>query len=135
MATVVLTNTWSDRPMRVVGSYVILLFFLFVMMKSMQDLSSPLLNVVHAGGPGYRPFKISQPYHLQMSISQGARWFVCLSSLSLVVFTSSIFGAIFAILAFQSPHIIVVSYCGKHPIMSSTRLRVTVSSTPLFCWL
>jgi hypothetical protein len=133
VATVVLTNTWSDRPMRVVGSYMILQFFLFVMIKSMHDLSSPLLNVVHAGGPGYRPFKINQPYYSQMSISQGARWFVCLSSLILVVFTSSIFGDIFAILAFQSPHITVVSCCGKHPIMSSTRLRVTVSSIPLFC--
>jgi hypothetical protein len=133
VATVVIANTWSDRPMRVVGSYVILQFCLFVMIKSMQDWSSPLLNVVHAGGPGYRPFNISQPYYSQMSISQGARWFVCLSSLSLVVLTSSIFGDIFAILVFQSPHITIVSLCGKPPMMSSTRLRVTVSSTPLFC--
>jgi hypothetical protein len=133
VATLVITNTWSDKPIRVVGSYVIVLFFWFVMIKSMHDWSSPLLKVVHAGGPGYRPFNISQPYYSQISNSQGARWFVFLSSLSRVVLTLSMLGDIFAILVFQSPHITVVSCCGKHPTMSSTRLRVTASSAPLFC--
>jgi hypothetical protein len=135
VATIVLIKTWSERPIRVVGSYIILLSFLFVIMKSMHDLSSPLLNVVQAGGPGYRPFRICQPYYSHMSINHGARLLVYLSSLSRVVFTSFILGDKFAILVFQSPHITVVSYCGKHPIISSTRLLATVSSTPLFCWL
>ncbi len=133
MATLVITKTWSDKPIRVVGSYVIVLFFLFVMIKSMHNWSAPLLKVVHAGGPGYRPFNISQLYYSQISNSQGARWFVFLSSLSRVVLTSSMLGDISAILVFQSPPITVVSCCGKHPTMSSTRLRVTVSSAPLFC--
>jgi hypothetical protein len=73
VAIVVMTKTWSERPIRVVGSYIILVFFLFVMIKSMHDLSSPLLNVLHAGGPGCRPFKMSHPYCSQRSISQDAR--------------------------------------------------------------
>jgi hypothetical protein len=135
VATIVFTKTWSERPMRVVGSYMIVLCLLLVMMKSIHDLSSPLLNVVQAGGPGYRPFRICQPYYSHMSINHGARLLVYLSSLSRVVLTSSIFGDKFAILVFQSPHITVVSYCGKHPIISSTRLLAIVSSIPLFCWL
>jgi hypothetical protein len=135
MATVVLINTWSERPMSVVGSYIILQFVLFVMMKSIHELSSPLLNVLQAGGPGCNPFRIVQPYYSQISSSQGVLWFVCLSSLSLAVLTSSRLGARFAILVFQSPHITVVSSDGKHPIVSSIRLLAMASSTPRFCWL
>ena len=135
MAIVVLTNTWSDRPMSVVGSYIMLQFVLFVMMKSMQELSSPLLNVLQAGGPGCNPFRIVQPYCSHISISHGVLWFVCLSLLSLVVLISSSFGAKLAILVFQSPHITVVSCDGKHPIVSSIRLLAMASSIPVFCWL
>jgi hypothetical protein len=101
----------------------------------MHDLSSPLLNVVQAGGPGCNPFRISHPCYSQISISQGALWFVCTSSLSLVVGMLSIFGARFAILVFQSPHITVVSCYGKHPIVSSMRLLAIASSIPRFYWL
>jgi hypothetical protein len=69
----VLTKTWSERPFSVVGSYLILQLVLFVMIRSIHDLSPPLLNVFCAGGPGYRPFKISQPYYSHISISHGAR--------------------------------------------------------------
>jgi hypothetical protein len=65
--------TWSDKPIKVVGSYVITLPALFVMMKSMHERSSPRLNVLHAGGPGCNPFRIRQPYYSQMSNSHCAR--------------------------------------------------------------
>jgi hypothetical protein len=70
MSTVVFVNTWSDRPIRVVGSYTILHVVLLVMIKSMHDLSSPLLNVLQAGGPGCNPFRIIHPCCSHMSISQ-----------------------------------------------------------------
>lgn len=132
MATVVFINTWSERPMSVVGSYIILPSVLFVMMKSIHELSSPLLNVLQAGGPGCSPFRIIQPCCSQISISQGVLWFVNLSLLSLAVLISSRFGARFAILVFQSPHITVVSCNEKHPMVSSMRLLAIASSTPRF---
>jgi hypothetical protein len=135
VAIYVLTITWSDKPIKVVGSYVILLSALFVRIKSMQDESSPRLNVLQAGGPGCNPFKIFHPYCSQMSMSQCARWLVCLSSLRLVVVPSSRSGARFAILVFQSPHITEVSCAGNPPTISSIWLLVTVSSIPLRCWL
>ncbi len=135
MAICVLIKTWSDRPMSVVGSYSILQLGLFVIIKSMQDLSSPRLNVSQAGGPGCNPFKIVQPCCSHISISHGALGFVILSLLSLEVQISSSFGARLAILVFQSPHITVVSLDGKHPIVSSTRLFAMASSTPRLCWL
>jgi hypothetical protein len=49
---------------------------LLVMIRSMQDLSVPLQNVLHAGGPGSRPFIMCQPYYSQSSMSQGALEFV-----------------------------------------------------------
>ena len=70
MATVVFMSTWSERPMSVVGSYAILHVVLLVIMRSMQDLSSPLRNVLQAGGPGCNPFKMIHPCCSQMSISQ-----------------------------------------------------------------
>jgi hypothetical protein len=135
MATDVLINTWSERPMSVVGSYVILQSRLFVMMKSMQELSYPLLNVLQAGGPGCSPFKMVQPYCSHISSSHRVLGLVCVSSLSLVVLTSSSCGARLAILVFQSPHITVVSCAGKHPMVSSTRLLAMFSSMPRLCWL
>ena len=121
--------------MSVVGSYIILQLGLFVIMKSMHELSSPRLNVSQAGGPGCNPFRIVQPCCSHISISHGVLWFVSLSLLSLEVQISSSFGAKLAILVFQSPHITVVSYDGKHPIVSSIRLFAMASSTPRFCWL
>ena len=135
MATDVLINTWSERPMSVVGSYVILQSRLFVMMKSMQELSYPLLNVLQAGGPGCSPFKMVQPYCSHISTSYRVLGLVCVSSLSLVVLTSSSCGARLAILVFQSPHITVVSCAGKHPMVSSTRLLAMFSSMPRLRWL
>jgi hypothetical protein len=135
VAICVFTITWSDRPIRVVGSYVILLSAWFVMIKSMHDLSAPRLNVLQAGGPGCNPFRIFHPCYSHMSISQCARLFIYVSSLSLVVVPSSRLGARFAILVFQSPHITDVSYAGNPPTMSSIRLLVTVSSIPLRFWL
>jgi hypothetical protein len=135
VATLVITKTWSERPINVVGSYVIVLDGWFVMIRSMHDESAPLLNVLQAGGPGCRPFRIFHPCCSHMSRSQGARWLVYLSSLIRVVEPSSRFGDRFAILVFQSPHITIVSCEGNPPIISSTRLLVTVSSIPLRCWL
>jgi hypothetical protein len=135
VATLVITNTWSERPFNVVGSYVMLLEDWFVMIRSMHDESSPLLNVLQAGGPGCRPFRIFHPYCSHMSRSQGARWLVCISSLNLVVESSPRVGDRFAMRVFQSPHITMVSLCGNPPIISSTMLLVTVSSIPLRCWL
>jgi hypothetical protein len=135
MATEVLMNTWSERPMSVVGSYVILQSRLLVMIKSMQELSYPLLNVLHAGGPGCNPFRMVQPYCSHISISQRVLELVWVSSLSLLVLTSSSCGARLAILVFQSPHMTVVSCAGKHPTVSSIRLFAMFSSIPLLCWL
>jgi hypothetical protein len=101
----------------------------------MHDESSPLLNVLQAGGPGCRPFRIFQPCCSHMSRSHGARWLVCVSSLLRVVDSSPRFGERFAIRVFQSPHITIVSLDGNPPIISSTRLLVTASSIPLRCWL
>jgi hypothetical protein len=135
MATEVLVNTWSERPMSVVGSYVILQLCLLVMIKSMQELSCPLRNVLQAGGPGCSPFKMLQPCCSHISISQRVLELVWVSSLSLLVLTPSNCGARLAILVFQSPHMTVVSCAGKHPTVSSIRLLATLSSIPLFCWL
>jgi hypothetical protein len=70
MATDVLINTWSERPMSVDGSYTILQSCLLVIMRSMQEQSSPLLNVLQAGGPGCSPFRMVQPCCSHSSISQ-----------------------------------------------------------------
>jgi hypothetical protein len=91
--------------------------------------------VVHAGGPGCTPFRMSQPCCSHRSKSHRVRGLVCLSSLSLAVDMSSTVGARSPILVFQSPHITVVSSGGKLPIVSSIKLLVIVSSIPRFCWL
>jgi hypothetical protein len=101
----------------------------------MHDLSSPLLNVLQAGGPGCNPFRICQPCYSHISISHCALWFVWISSLSLVVVMLSKCGARCAILVFQSPHMTYVSCYGKQPMVSSMRLLPSVSSIPRFCWL
>jgi hypothetical protein len=135
MSTVVFVKTWSERPMSVVGSYCILQLYLLVIIRSIQDLSSPLLNVLHAGGPGCNPLRMSQPYYSHMSKSHRVLWLVYLSSLNLVDCILSRVGARSAILVFQSPHIMVVSYGGKLPIVSSIKLLAMASSIPRFCWL
>jgi hypothetical protein len=115
------------------GSYSIFLLAAFVIIRSMHDLFSPLVKVYWAGGPGYIPFTICHPYTSHISISHGALAFVCVSMLCLTSLTSSTVEDASPIRVFQSPQITVVSVFGKQPTVSSTKLRATSSSIPLFC--
>ena len=72
----VVTNTWSEKRFNVVGSQFMFYVALFVMIRSITDLSVPLVNVCSAGGPGYIPFRICHSHCLHILISHGARAFV-----------------------------------------------------------
>ena len=69
----VISITWSDRPFKVAGSYSIVYAGSFVSIRSMQDRSSPLVNVYCAGGPGCSPFRIYQPCCSHKVTIHGAR--------------------------------------------------------------
>jgi hypothetical protein len=115
-----LTSTWSEKPIKVCGSYEIFLCPVFVNIKSMQDRSEPLEKVWQAAGPGCKPFNIYHPCISHCSISQGALAFLKVSSLSLGMVVSSMVGDRLPMRAFQSPQTTVRSSFGKQLIMSST---------------
>ena len=69
-------NEWSDRPYSVVWSYDKVCFALFESTRSMHDPVFPFVNVLHAGGPGWAPFKMCHPCISHSAISQGARQLV-----------------------------------------------------------
>ena len=123
-----MTSTWSDSPLSVFRSYYMPSVHVLDMIRSIQDRSFPLLYVQHAGGPGYRPLSMCQPYSSHNSISHGAREFFFWSSLCLGMVVSSISGNKFPILVFQSPHTTVVTLFWKHSITSSIMLHATSSS-------
>jgi hypothetical protein len=101
----------------------------------MQDPFSPFTNVLHAYGPGCDPFKMCQPWSSHTWMSQGARQFVCGSSLLRGMVTSLMVGDRSATRAFQSPHTTCASCCGMQLIISSIWLRAISSSMPLRCKL
>jgi hypothetical protein len=125
-------NMWSDRPLRVSGSYSTSDVEVFDKMRSTQDRTFPLENVWRAGIPGCYPFNMLHPCSSHHSITHGALPFVVVSSLILGICILSMVGDKLPTLAFQSPQITCAVECWKHPRMSSIKLRVTVSSTPLF---
>ncbi len=128
----VMTTIWSDKPDIVASSYITLCTAVFDITKSIHDPELPLLNVLHARGPGYMPFRMCHPYNSHISMSHGALVFVILSTLFLGIFKSSISGESSPTRVFQSPHIIYVAWCGIHPSISSTQLLAIYSSIPRF---
>ena len=101
---VVITMTWSDRPFNVSGSYSIRWVALAVIIRSMQDYPIPFSYVFIAGGPGWMPFSIYQPYHSHRAMTHGALDPTILSRLFLGIPFSPIVGYRSPIRAFQSPH-------------------------------
>jgi hypothetical protein len=99
--------------------------------RSMHDVSSPLLNVLHAIGPGCSPFNMCHPCISHVSISHGALVLVILSLLRLWMVVSSILGDNSPTRAFQSPHINYVVSRGKLSRMSDNMFLASSSSTPL----
>jgi hypothetical protein len=114
----------------VVGSYSIFAVATFESTRSMHDVSSPLLNVLHAIGPGYSPFNMCHPCSSHVSISHGALVLVILSLLRLWMVVSSILGDNSPTRAFQSPHISYVASRGKLSRMSYSMFLASSSSTP-----
>jgi hypothetical protein len=101
-------------------------------MRSMHDLSVPLMKVWHANGPGCSPFKICHPCYSHSSINHGALELCFVSSLFRGMDMSSMVGDKFPMRVFQSPHITYVDLCGMHPTTSSIWLFITSSSKPRF---
>jgi hypothetical protein len=131
-AIFVITMTWSDSPFRVATSYSIGWVGSAAITRSTHDCLSPLAKVWMAGGPGWRPFNMCQPYISHKAISHGALVFTIGSRLTLGMSLSSNLGYKFPILVFQSPHIIDLEFCGMDPVMSSMRSCARSSSIPLF---
>lgn len=129
--TVVCSNMWSVSPCSVAGSYSICWVGSVDIIKSMHDYPVPLQNVWVAGGPGWRPFKMNQPYSSHNCITQGALELIIGSRLVLCISSSPIFGYNYPILVFQSPHIMDWEFTGIAPVMSSMRSRARSSSMPL----
>jgi hypothetical protein len=97
----------------------------------MHDPVSPLLNVLHADGPGCIPLRICHFCCSHKVSNQGARLLVCGSSLFRGMVTSSMLGDKSATRAFQSPQITCTYFYGINPTTSSTWLRASSSSIPL----
>ena len=91
------------------GSHSIFAVAMFDNIKSMHDLSFPLLNVLHAIGPGCSPFSICDPCISHTSMSHGALLLVILSLLLLWIVVSSIVGDNSPTRVFQLPHTSYVS--------------------------
>lgn len=127
-----MTTIWSDKPDIVASSYITLCTAVLDITKSIHDPELPLMNVLHARGPGYIPLRRCHPYNSHNSMSHGALVFVSLSTLFLGIFTLSISGESSPTRVFQSPHITYVAWCGIHPNMSSTWLLAICSSIPRF---
>ena len=94
------------------GSHAIVAVGVLDKIRSMQELSLPLWNVLHAMGPGCIPFSMCHPYVSHISINHGARIFVVLSLLLRGSAVSSILGDNSPTRVFQSPQISYVSFCG-----------------------
>ena len=122
---------WSESPFSVAGSYSIYWVGSVDIIRSMHDCPVPLSNVWMAGGPGWRPFRMYQPYISHNCITQGALELIIGSRLTLGISTSPIFGYSCPILVFQSPHMIDWDFAGIAPVMSSMRSRARSSSMPL----
>ena len=101
---VVITMTWSDRPFNVSGSYSIRWVASAAIIRSMQDYPVPFSYVFIAGGPGWRPLSIYQPYNSHRAMTHGALDPTLWSRLFLGIPVSPIVGYSSPILAFQSPH-------------------------------
>jgi hypothetical protein len=97
----------------------------------MHDPVSPLLNVLQAGGPGCIPLRMCHFCYSHKGINQGARLFVCGSSLLRGMVMLLIVGDKSATRVFQSPQITCTCFYGIHPTISSTWLRASSSSIPL----
>jgi len=121
---------WSEMPFSVHLSYVMGAVASLVHIRSIQDVPVFLQNVLHAGGPGCKPFRIYHPYCSYSSIAHVALGPTILSSLYLGMWVSPIFGASDPILVFQSPHTTdVVDYGMLHTISSTSSMAV-FSGTP-----
>ncbi len=102
------------------------------MIKSIQDWSSPLVNVCWAGGAGSRPLRTYQSYYSHVYISHGALWLTLKSILLLGISVSPILGYCWPMRVFQSPQTTALAPAGMDPVISSMRLRATSSSVPRF---
>ena len=82
----------------------------------MHDLSDPLPNVWQAGGPGWIPFNMCQPYCSHIDMTHCSLAFVVLSRLFLGMVVSPTVGDISPMRAFQSPQTTEFVFCTPaHP--------------------
>ena len=101
IAIVVVTMTWSVSPFSVSGSYSIYCVGFVAITRSIHDFPDSRSNVWMAGGPGWRPFSMCQPWISHNAISHGALFPVTSSMLILGMSVSPIRGYKFPILVFQ----------------------------------
>ena len=112
------------------GSYLIKWVGSVAITRSIHDYPVPLSNVWMAGGPGWMPFSMCQPWISHNAISYGALFPVIWSMLTLGMSVSPIRGYKFPILVFQSPHMIDWECYGMALVISSMRSCARSSSMP-----
>ena len=130
---VVFTRVWSDMVCSVVGSYSTRFVGSVASIRSMHNFFVPFSYVYLAGGSGWSPFKMYQPFASHVSITHYALIPTVVSSLSLRISISPSFGWRLPTRVFQSPHMTDPVCGGMCPRRSSISFLTASSSMPRVC--